>query len=64
MSRFMKPLTSSLHLYTAMAERVPIVVFIGNELVGAGRIAEISEDSVKIGGERYMREVCTFKYAS
>ncbi|GIO30761.1 MULTISPECIES: hypothetical protein [Paenibacillus] len=64
MGRFMKPLTSSLHLYTAMTERAPIAVFIGNELVGAGRIAEVTEESVKIGGERYMREVCTFKYAT
>ena len=46
-----------------MIDRTPIAVFIGNELVGSGQIAEITQDSVKIGDERYLREVCTFKYA-
>lgn len=64
MSRFMKPLTSGLHLYTAMVDRVQVVVFIADELIGGGQIAEVTEDSVIIGEERYMREVCTFKYAS
>lgn len=63
-TRFMKPLTSPLNLYTAMAERLPIVVFNGDELIGAGRIDEVTDVSVKIGDERYMRGVCTFKYAS
>jgi len=62
-SRFMKPLTSDIHFYTAQMDRSLIVVFVANELVGSGRIAEITEDSVKIGDGRYLRATCTFKYA-
>jgi hypothetical protein len=61
--RFMRPLTSDLHLYTAQMDRTQVVVFIADELVGSGKIAEITENSVKIGDERYLRAVCTFKYA-
>lgn len=64
MSRYMKSLTSEIRLHTAMIDQLPVVVFVGDELVGAGRIAEITEISVKIGDERYVREVCTFRYAS
>ncbi|MCM3784331.1 hypothetical protein M3231_15210 [Neobacillus mesonae] len=63
MNRFMRPLTSDIHFYTAKMERTPIVVFIERELVGSGVIEDISEASVKIKGERFMRGVCTFKYA-
>ncbi|MCM3038157.1 hypothetical protein M3201_00370 [Paenibacillus motobuensis] len=62
-SRFMKPLTSDIHLYTAQMEQTPIVVFIAYELVGSGRIEGVTENSVMIGGERFLRELCTFKYA-
>lgn len=64
MSRFMKPLTSNVHLYTAQLERVPIVIFIAEELVGSGVIEDITKVSVKVRGEYYMRDTCTFKYAS
>lgn len=63
MSRFMKPLTSNVHFYTAQMEREPIVIFIADELVGSGLIEDITEASVKVRGERYLREACTFKYA-
>lgn len=59
----MKPLTADVHFYTAMLDRTPIVVFIADELIGSGRIEEISKKSVKVGEERYLRETCTFKYA-
>lgn len=59
----MKPLTADVHFYTAMLDRTPIVVFIADELIGSGRIKEITENSVKIGERRYLRENCTFKYA-
>lgn len=62
--RFMKPLTSDIHFYTARMERSPIVVFVAGELVGSGVVDDITQDSVKIGDERYLRAVCTFKYAS
>ncbi|WP_342439324.1 hypothetical protein NSS79_10635 [Paenibacillus sp. FSL L8-0436] len=58
MTRFMKPLTSNVQLYTAQIERVPIVVFV------SGVIEDITEVSVKIRGLHYMRAACTFKYAS
>ncbi|GAA0395844.1 hypothetical protein [Paenibacillus motobuensis] len=61
-SRFMKPLTSDIHFYTAQLDRSPVVVFIAGELVGSGKIEGITENSVRIGGERYLRENCTFKY--
>jgi hypothetical protein len=44
-------------------DRTPIVVFIGAELVGNGMIEDITEMSVAVKAERYMRGVCTFKYA-
>ena len=62
-SRFMRSLTSDIQLYTALIDQTPIVVFIGIELVGSGVIEDITEASVAVKGERYMREVCTFKYA-
>lgn len=46
-NRFMKPLTSDIHLYTAQMDRSPIVVFAAGELVGSGRIAEVTENSVR-----------------
>lgn len=64
MSRFMKPLTSNVHFYTAQLERSHIVVFAANELVGSGVIEDITEASVKVRGEYYLRATCTFKYAS
>lgn len=62
-SRFMRPLTSDVHLYTAKMEQTPIVIFIGPELVGSGVIEDITEASIAIRGEHYFREVCIFKYA-
>ncbi|MDK8193134.1 hypothetical protein QP794_23890 [Paenibacillus sp. UMB7766-LJ446] len=62
-SRFMRSLTSDIQLYTALIDRTPIVVFIGTELIGSGVIEDITEVSVAVKGERYMREICTFKYA-
>ena len=64
MSRFMKPLTSNVQLYTAQLERTPIAILVGNELIGAGIIEEITDISVKVRGEYFMRDACTFKYAS
>ncbi|AWB46968.1 hypothetical protein DCC85_14455 [Paenibacillus sp. CAA11] len=59
----MRTLTANLHFYTAQMEQAPVVVFAAGELVGSGKIAEITEESVKIGDERFLRAVCTFKYA-
>ncbi|MEK3836465.1 hypothetical protein [Paenibacillus sp. FSL R7-0128] len=64
MSRFMKPLTSNVHFYTAQLEQEPVVIFIADELVGSGLIEDVTEAAVKVRGEYYMRAACTFKYAS
>lgn len=61
--RHMQPLTTDIHLYTAQIDKTPVVVFIGHELVGSGVIEEITETSVKVKNEYYMRGVCEFKYA-
>ncbi len=58
MNRFMKPLTSNIHFYTAKMNATPIVIFVDQELVGSGVIEGITETSVKVKGERYMRGVC------
>ncbi|SMF91253.1 hypothetical protein SAMN05661091_5391 [Paenibacillus uliginis N3/975] len=63
MNRFMKPLTSDIHFYTAKMNQTAIVVFIADELIGSGRIEDITENCVVVGGERYPRESCTFEYA-
>ncbi|MBB3132139.1 hypothetical protein FHS19_006866 [Paenibacillus rhizosphaerae] len=62
-SRFMKPLTSPIHFHTAMIEQIPVAVFTGQEMIGSGKIVEITDFAVKIGDEFYVREACTFKYA-
>lgn len=56
-------LSANVHLYTARVERKPVLVFIGDELIGSGVIAEITENDVKIKDEYYVREACTFVYA-
>ncbi|WP_260871308.1 hypothetical protein [Paenibacillus sp. Y412MC10] len=61
--RFMKPLTSPIHFHTAMIEQIPVAVFTGQEMIGSGKIVEITDFAVKIGDEFYVREACTFKYA-
>ncbi|GIP08863.1 hypothetical protein J1TS5_10330 [Paenibacillus macerans] len=62
-SRFMRSLISDVQFYTAQLDRVPIVVFVAGELVGSGKITEITKDSIKVGNDRYLRSACTFKYA-
>ncbi len=64
MSRFMKPLTSPIHFYSAMLDELPVAVFMGREMIGSGKIVQITDFVVKIGDEFYVRENCTFKYAS
>lgn len=63
-NRFMKPLTSPIHFHTAMLDEIPVAVFMGREMIGSGKIVQITDFVVKIGDEFYMRENCTFKYAT
>jgi len=58
-----RPLYSELHLRTAAIENTPVLAFMGAELIGSGMIDEITDLSVKIRGEHYMRETCRFYYA-
>ncbi|WP_036746553.1 hypothetical protein [Paenibacillus sp. UNC451MF] len=55
-------LTSPIHLHTAAANKTPVLVFQEEELIGSGVIEEVTELSVKINKDRYMREVCKFVY--
>ncbi|SDM13812.1 hypothetical protein SAMN05428961_11022 [Paenibacillus sp. OK060] len=52
----MRPLTSDIQLYTAQLGRMPIVIFIGAELIGSGVVEDITEMSVAVKGERYCAE--------
>lgn len=53
-TRFMRPLTSNVQLYTAQMEKATINVYVADERVGSGIIEEITENSVKIGNERIL----------
>lgn len=61
--RHMELLSSDIHLFTAQMDKTPIVIFIDQELVGSGVIEGITETSVKVKDEYYMRGVCEFRYA-
>lgn len=54
------PLRSDIHLYTAATENRPVVAFMGRELIGSGKITEITPVSVRINGAWYLRETCEF----
>ncbi|GIQ63695.1 hypothetical protein PACILC2_22630 [Paenibacillus cisolokensis] len=58
-----RPLTSNVHFYTAALDKTPVLIFCGNELIGAGTIDKVTEHTVEIKGERYIRANCTFVYA-
>lgn len=59
----MKSLTSPIHFHTAMLDEIPVAVFMDQEMIGSGKIVEITDFAVKIGDEFYVRDACTFKYA-
>lgn len=61
-SKIKKPLTTNIHFYTAQMDHTPIIIFIGTELIGSGMVENVTETSIKINGEYYIKEVCTFKY--
>lgn len=60
MTKLFKPLTTDIELYTAAIEKRTVGVFIGKERIGRGIMSEITEVSVKIEGERFMRANCSF----
>ncbi|MFE5321836.1 hypothetical protein ACFQ88_24370 [Paenibacillus sp. NPDC056579] len=61
--RGFRELTSEIHLHSAAIDRKPVIVFHGEELIGSGVIEEITDVSIKIKGERYMRQACKFVHA-
>ncbi|WP_258875339.1 hypothetical protein [Paenibacillus sp. VMFN-D1] len=63
MKNVLKPLHSPIQLYTAKLDGTDVAVFIGGEMVGSGKIDQITDYTVKIAGEFYVRDACTFKYA-
>ncbi|MEV5028535.1 hypothetical protein [Paenibacillus sp. LPE1-1-1.1] len=58
-----KVLTAPVHFYTAALDQSTVLAFQDNELIGTGRIEEITEETVKIREERFMIANCTFVYA-
>lgn len=55
-----KELISNLHFCTALIDKKPVIIFLENDLVGKGLIEQVTESSIKINGEYFMRSVCTF----
>ncbi|MGU3568803.1 hypothetical protein [Paenibacillus sp. D51F] len=67
-----RELTHPIHFHTAILDQVPVLVFMGLELIGTGRIQsfethasedlELQADIVTIKGEHYIREQCRFEF--
>ncbi|MCU6709334.1 hypothetical protein M6D81_11510 [Paenibacillus sp. J5C_2022] len=58
-----RTLISPIHFHTAALDRAVILVFQDGELIGSGRISEITDSDVKIRDEYFVIENCTFQYA-
>ncbi|OME86888.1 hypothetical protein BK120_08165 [Paenibacillus sp. FSL A5-0031] len=58
-----RQLTAPLHFYTAALDESVVLAFQNNELIGTGLIDEITNETVKIRDEQFMRANCTFVYA-
>ncbi|MFF2886659.1 hypothetical protein [Paenibacillus sp. NPDC057967] len=58
-----RELSSPIHLHTAALDNDIILAFQNGELIGSGHIEEITDTTVKIGGEIFLRDNCTFVYA-
>ena len=55
-------LTSLIHFHTAKLYGTTILVFQDGELIGNGRIREITETTITIGEYSYIIEKCSFTY--
>lgn len=60
--RGFRTVTSPIQFHTAALDGTVIMAFQDGELIGSGRITEITDELVKIGGEYYIRANCTFTY--
>lgn len=57
-----KELISNLQFCTALIDKKTIIIYMKDEFVGKGLIEQVTESSIKINGEYFMRSVCTFLY--
>jgi hypothetical protein len=55
-------LHSNIQFCTALVDKRPVAVFIDDEMIGNGLVEQVTEFSVKISGEYYMRSECKFNY--
>ncbi|ANY67721.1 hypothetical protein BBD42_15545 [Paenibacillus sp. BIHB 4019] len=58
-----RELTAPVHFHTAAIDQTAILAFQDGELIGSGRIEEVTDETVRIGDEWFMRDNCTFTYA-
>ena len=58
-----RELVSPIQFHTAKLEGSTILVFQADELIGSGRIDEITETTVIIGNDHFIRENCIFTYS-
>jgi len=63
-----RQLTAPIHFHTAKLDGTTILAFQDGELIGSGRIAEVTDETVIIGNkdgtsEHFMIENCKFTYA-
>ncbi len=58
-----RQLTAPVHFYTAALDQSTVLAFQDNELIGTGRIDEITDETIKIRDEHFMLANCTFMYA-
>lgn len=57
-----RQLTTPIHFHTAKIDNDVILVFLDGELIGNGRITDVTETTVIISGEHYIIGNCTFTY--
>lgn len=57
-------LHSHIQFCTALIDKQPVAVFIDDEMIGNGLVEQVTEFSVKIDGEYYMRSECKFNYGA
>lgn len=56
----MRELNSAIHLHTAAINNNTVLVFHSGELIGSGKIEEMSGHSITIKGEKFMIDTCSF----
>lgn len=57
-----KELISNVQFCTALLDKRKVVVYMDDEEIGKGTIETVTESSIKINNEYYMRSGCTFLF--